>query len=69
MLAMQQDSILPRQIRYNTPSITLRQSGIIREKENSFMKKAGYTFGISTRLDIKKWDYNVIKTWPKCSYT
>lgn len=55
-----------RSTRYNTPSML---KPIARqEEENLFEKRPGFTFGVSTRLDPKKWDFHQIRTWPKCSF-
>ena len=56
-------------VRYHTPINVLRNIGIIQEEENLFHRRPGFTFGISSRMDVKKWDFNEVKTWPKCCYT
>ena len=30
--------------------------------------KPGFTWGTSNRIDVKRWDFNLIKEWPRCSY-
>ena len=50
--------------RYKTPSNLLRLpggGGGPPERENLFQKLPGFTFGSSTRMDTKAWDFNQVK--------
>ena len=62
-------------IRYNTPlnngrSAAHKQMVCLETEDTPLIQyQPGYSFGFANRMDVKKWDFNEVKGWPKCSFT
>ena len=51
--------------RYKTPG-SLRP--VLRPEESPFERLPGNKFSRSPRMDVKQWDINAVRAWPKCTY-
>ena len=47
-------------------SLMVRLEG---EETPAAQPRPGFSFGCASRMDVKKWDFNEVKRWPKCSFT